>query len=173
MNNHCNNAHTANQQSTHSHLCCLIGSSLGPHAEPVLPSPHIDNNTADLVPLCELLPYACHHLQHTGSCCPKCGAANIVMPRDRSSCMNGGTWMYECLGRPACVTIPKFQPRTCKRFQPRFTWFPYRIEPVGVHCLLGVGALWYKHCPFASMLTAWVLPLWFYTFLEQVEVCSR
>ena len=66
-----------------------------------------------------------------------------------------------------------FQPRTSKRLQPRFAWFLYRVEPVGVHCLLGVGALWYKHCPFASMLTAWVLPLWFYTFLEQVEVCSR
>lgn len=39
--------------------------------------------------------------------------------------------------------------------------------------MLGVWALWYRHCPLSSVLTARVLPFWFYAFLEQVEVCSR
>ena len=50
------------------HLCRLVGSSLSPHAQPVLPGSDIDNNTADFVAFCELFSYAGHHL-YKADCC--------------------------------------------------------------------------------------------------------
>lgn len=49
----------------------------------------------------------------------------------------------------------------------------YRIQPVCVQDLLGVGTLWDEHGPLAAVLTRGVFPLRLNALLEEMEVCAH